>query len=497
VPLVERRAAASVTAGARPMKLLSAALVAALALPIAAHADDAADLAAIRKDMEAMRAAYEARLQALERRLQSAEATLAATPASSSASAAVATAAPPPATAVASSAASTAVPTPASTPTGAAAGNASAFNPSMSLILSGLYTHTSQDPARYSITGFALPRDAEIGPGTRGFSLAETELGFAASIDPWLRGAANIAIAADNSVSIEEAYVQTTSLGNGLSLKAGRFFSGIGYLNPQHSHTWDFVDAPLAYQAMLGTQFGDDGVQLTWLPPLDQYVELGVELGRGRSFPGTDTSRNGAGSFALTAHTGGDIGDSHSWRAGVSMLNSKASEQGLVATDAAGNRIDELFNGSTRVWVADAIWKWAPNGNATRTNFKLQGEYLHSTRDGNLVYDVGNANLASTVRARQSGWYVQGVYQFVPRWRVGARTERLDPGTPDYGASSGLIPSSDYHPRKDSLMLDFSPSEFSRVRLQLARDRAREGAADTQWFLQYQMSLGAHGAHSY
>jgi hypothetical protein len=439
--------------------------------------------------MEAMRAAYEARLQALERRLQSAEAALAASPAPASASAA---AIPAPATAVAVAPAATAAPAPS-----AEAGNASAFNPSLSLILSGLYTHTSQDPARYAITGFPLPGDAEIGPGTRGFSLAESELGFAASIDPWLRGAANIAIAADNSVSIEEAYVQTTSLGNGLSLKAGRFFSGIGYLNPQHSHTWDFVDNPLAYQAMLGTQFGDDGVQLTWLPPLDQYIELGVELGRGRSFPGTDSSRNGAGMFALTAHTGGDIGDSHSWRAGVSMLNTKASDQALVAGDPTGNRIDQLFNGSTRVWVADAIWKWAPNGNATRTNFKLQGEYLHSTRDGNLLYDVGNANVATTYRAQQSGWYVQGIYQFMRGWRVGARTERLDPGTPDYGANTALIPTTDYRPRKDSLMLDFSPSEFSRVRVQLARDHAREGAADTQWFLQYQMSLGAHGAHSY
>ena len=46
-------------------------------------------------------------------------------------------------------------------------------------------------------------------------------------------------------------------------------------------------------------------------------------------------------------------------------------------------------------------------------------------------------------------------------------------------------------------MLDFSPSEFSRVRLQFARDRARDGFTDNQWFLQYQMSLGAHGAHSY
>ena len=479
------------------MRSSFAAVVAALLLPMSAHADDAADVAALRKDVEALRADYEARLRALEQRLKSAEAALAAAPvAATSASQASAVAprasaaAPPPAVAAPTAAATPAVAT-------AGAGGANSFNPAVSLILSGLYAHTSHDPATYAIRGFPLPADAQIGPGTRGFSLAETELGLAASIDPWLRGQAAISFAADNSVEVEEAFVQTTALGNGLALKAGRFFSGIGYLNPQHSHTWDFVDAPLAYQAMLGTQVGDDGLQLTWLPPIDQYVELGLEVGRGRSFPGSDTNRNGPGMVALTAHAGGDIGESHSWRAGVSLLDAKASGQGLVATDGAGNRFAQSFSGSTRVWIADAVWKWAPNGNALRTNFKLQAEYAQSTRRGDLVHDVGGADLASTYSVRQSGWYVQGVYQFMPRWRVGARFEGLDPGTPDYGANNGLIALPTDRSRKDSLMVDFNPSEFSRVRVQLARDRAREGGADTQWFVQYQMSLGAHGAHSY
>jgi hypothetical protein len=47
-------------------------------------------------------------------------------------------------------------------------------------------------------------------------------------------------------------------------------------------------------------------------------------------------------------------------------------------------------------------------------------------------------------------------------------------------------------------MVDWSPSEFSRVRLQYARDRAGyDGLTDNQIILQYQMSLGAHGAHNY
>jgi hypothetical protein len=447
--------------------LLSAGLALVLAAPVGAMADTASDIQALRDEMEAMRAAYEQRLQALEQRLKAAETSAATPPGAGSATAA----APPPA-------------------------GASAFNPSMSLILSGLYTRTSRDPVNYSLTGFQLPPGAEAGPGTRGFSLAETELGFAASIDPWLRGAANISVHPDDTISVEEAYVQTTSLGNGFSLKAGRFLSGIGYLNEQHSHVWDFVDAPLAYQAFLGTQFGDDGVQVRWLAPTDLFIEAGAELGRGRSFPGGDNGRNGAGMGALYAHLGGDLGDSSSWRAGLSMLNAKATSQALLGADATGAPVTNSFTGSTRVAAADFVWKWAPNGNATRTNFKLQGEYMRSRREGDLAYDVENLAGTGAYRASQSGWYLQGIYQFMPRWRVGVRTERLDAGSSTFSVNPAFA-AIDYQPHKNSLMVDFSPSEFSRVRLQLARDHSRMGLPDNQLFLQYQMSLGAHGAHQY
>src|SRR5205814_6962617 len=119
--------------------------------------------------------------------------------------------------------------------------------------------------------------------------------------------------------------------------------------------------------------------------PTDLFIEAGAELGRGRGFPGSDGGRNGAGMSALYAHLGGDVGDSSSWRAGLSMLNAKATGQALVATDPLGGLVTNAFTGSTRVWVGDFVWKWAPHGNATRTNFKLQGEYLRSVRDGDLT----------------------------------------------------------------------------------------------------------------
>jgi hypothetical protein len=472
----------------KPMqqRILSAAVAIAMAGPAAAQsAASPNELQSLRDEIQALRSTYEARLQALEQRLQAAESTAAA-----KAPSAAAAAAPVEAAAPVAAAASPGAP--------AAGGGANAFNPAIALILSGVATRTSRDPAGYRISGFGLAPDAEVGPGTRGLSLAESELAFSASIDPYWRGALHAALHPDDSVSVEEGYVETTALGGGLTLKAGRFFSNVGYLNPQHAHTWDFVDNPLAYQALLGTQYGDDGVQLRWIAPTDQFIELSAELGRGRSFPGSDVGANGAGMRSFSVHTGGDIGDSHSWRAGLSVLQASARDQALTGL-AADDLIGTAFTGRTRVYIADAVWKWAPDGNATRTNFKLQGEYLQARRSGALVYDTSEngLNSAGDYRVTQSGWYLQGLYQFMPRWRVGVRTERLDAGTPDYGANAALFAGTGFQPKKHTLMLDYSPSEFSRVRLQFARDLAREGAADNQIFLQYQMSLGAHGAHGY
>jgi hypothetical protein len=85
----------------------------------------------------------------------------------------------------------------------------------------------------------------------------------------------------------------------------------------------------------------------------------------------------------------------------------------------------------------------------------------------------------------------------MPYWRAGLRYDRLDSGSTDYASNNANLVADGYNPDKVSLMLDYSPSEFSRIRLQLARDQSRENVTDNQFFIQYIMSLGAHGAHKY
>lgn len=458
------------------MKVCSISLLVALiALPAAASAAAPAtadaDLRALRDEVARMRESYEKRIDALEQRLVQAEAKAAA--AESTATKAETAAANQP-----------------SVPVGS-----NAFNPNVSLILSGLYSNLARDPTGYRITGFHLP-DGPLGDITpqRGFSLMESELGISANVDQLFYGAMNFSIHPDNTVSTEEAFIQTTSLPQGLTVKAGRYFSGIGYLNEQHAHAWDFVDAPLAYQAFLGGQFNNDGLQLRWLAPTDTYLEIGAELGRGAHYPGTGRNKNGSGASALFAHLGGDVGASNSWRAGLSQLSTAPQGRQWDDVDAAGAAITNSFTGSSHLWIADAIWKWAPNGNANNNSFKLQGEYLRRSEDGELAY---NGAATGIYAATQSGWYVQGIYQFAPYWRVGLRSERLDSGAVDYGSNNAKLLRPDYAPARNALMFDYNPSEFSRLRLQLAQDKSRQGVTDRQLFLQYQMSIGAHGAHKF
>lgn len=366
-----------------------------------------------------------------------------------------------------------------------------AFNPAIALILSGTYGQLRQDPA-IPATGFAMSAHPEH---SQGFNLGESELVMTANIDTQFRGEITLALEPDDSLGVENAFVQTTALGNGLNFKMGRYFSGLGYLNEKHAHAWDFVDQPLVYRTLWDNQLGEDGVQLKWLAETDTFIEIGAELGRGRGFPGSDRQRkNGVGSGVAFAHVGDDVGVSNSWRAGFSWHQTRR-ENALSTVKA----VDNSFSGDSKTAGLDFVWKYAPNGNATETNFKLLGEYFRRREKGHLTYDVANTNITDSYAVTQSGWHVQSVYQFMSRWRTGLRYDQLDSGTAQIGASNvvNVVSNYGFTPKRTTLMLDYNPSEFSRLRVQVAQDKSRQDLVDHQLFLQYVMSLGAHGGHQF
>lgn len=442
-------------------RTVTAVLLSLAAVPSPAQ-DLAGEVAALRQALADVRSEYETRLGELEARLAAAEARVAGAEGDAAEAFEIAEE-----TAIRQASDTTA---------------ANTFNPAIGAVLVGRLADV--DTGWEAIPGF-LP-GGELGPGGAGFSLGESELNMKASIDTLFYGALTLALEdedGETEIGVEEAWIQTTGLGSGLTGTFGRFFSGVGYLNQFHRHADDFADRPLPYQAFLGGQYLVDGAQARWLAPTPVFLELGSELSWGSGFPATANGERSPGAWSLFAKVGGDIGLSHSWQAGVSWLSADVNERG-AGEDAAP---DDLFSGDSELAVVDFIWKWAPDGNNLVRNFKLAAEYFRREEEGSfagLPYD-----------GDQDGWYAQGVYQFRQGWRAGYRHDAV---STDNGALFAGTPLADpaSRPKRDSVMLDWSPSEYSRWRLQYTRDRVLEQSGN-QFFLQYLMSLGAHGAHQF
>lgn len=459
--------------------LAGVAIAAILAAPDA-NAQKAApaspqDLASLRHDLDAMRQDYQTKIDDLSKRLAAAEADASAAHKEADTAAqklAAANASPAP------------EPTPAPEPlpppqTTSASQNA--FNPGIAAVLNGFFLASSHDPTTTAVPGF--PTGGDIGNPPRGFSLGESEVSFAANIDPSVAGFLDFSIQDNNDVSLEEAYIRTTNLPGGFTLKAGRFLSGIGYINERHAHDWSFSDAPLPYKAFLNNQFGDDGVQVRWIAPTAQYLELGAEAFRGDEFPAGGASNDGVGAYTAFARTGSDINIESSYLVALSYFHSR--DEGRATSNPTGT---DLFTGDTDLGIASLVYKWAPKGNPTVRNLMLTSELFYGREKGDFdLHPMSQTHF---------GWYAQGVYQFMPSWSAGVRLAGLDSQTPTLALAGTPLNDFGHTPFSASALLEFDTSEFGRWRLQYTEDDTN-ARANHELLLQYTVIYGPHGAHRY
>ena len=387
------------------------------------------------------------------------------------------------------------------------------FNPAISLILDGRYTDYDDVNAE-ELPGFMI--GGEAGLPDRGFSTGHNELTISSNVDDRFYAKFTAAIVEEGEgteVELEEAFLETLGLGNGFTLKGGKFFSALGYLNQQHEHEYDFVDAPLVYQTILGGALIDTGVQARWLAPTDFYLELGAEVTTGSSFPGGENEDGNQGN-TLFVKTGGDFNESSSWQLGLSHYSTEfdVREGGAHGGEEDGADI-ELENGESDISIVDFVYKWAPNGNPTERNFKFYAEYFQRDEEGEgsitEVDDLGNeVSATGDYDGEHDGFYVAAVYQFMPKWRVGVRFDQISSdneitnfapsgiNADMFGEETGLG-EADHDPESTSIMLDYSYSEFSRFRFQVSDTEFQKGENENVYSIQYIMSLGAHGAHRF
>lgn len=358
-------------------------------------------------------------------------------------------------------------------------------NPNISLLLDTfLYSSNLKDD---ELKNRGIPGFTTQGLERRnGFNLGAAEDGgelfIFSPVDPYFNLYANIPFA-DSGVSLEEIFAVSTSLPEGFQVKLGKFKSNFSRLDAQHPHAWDFFDVPLPYRAFLGTEAlgGEKGVQFTYLPALPVYTQFGVEVLQGENdlLFGAD-ARSGPHAFSFFVKSSIETTDSSTLYFGPSVLFGKTRNANIV-TDAE-------FDGTSALYGMEAVWKWK---RSSREGLTLQGEYLFLAQQGNLT-----DNVTDSLRRRQDGFYVQGIYQ-LDRWRFGARYDMLELFA-DTFKRAGLQQHFGKTPWRATGSVEFNPSEFTRFRLQVAHDRSgRDGRSNDEAILQMIFGIGAHAAHTF
>lgn len=389
------------------------------------------------------------------------------------------------------------------------------FNPSISIIPDIVYYRDSEKGGALEMIeeadgfhGAHAEGGHEHGGLSEGFNLRETEIAFSASVDPYFDVWALFA-ASEEGFSAEEVYFQTRRLPAGLTLKAGKFLSGIGYANKQHPHQWDFVDQNLPYQLLLGDHgLNEKGIQISWLPKLPFYLQLGAELLQGENekianymggdeFPSEDpdaepvtlSKQAGPRLFTGFVKIAPEIGYDHALQFGLSYASSQKHQE---VHDEDGDGIaGEVLDGKAQLFGADLVYKYDSPREYGAGDLVLVTEYLFRKKD----LDILGTN--SSAVSKQDGFYFQAVYGIAPRLQLAARCEAagLTNEQNENGVNSNFGTS-----KRWSAALTFNPTEFSRIRAQYNRGEIwRGGEKDKldQFMLQVQLSVGAHGAHRF
>src|SRR5438128_185678 len=221
--------------------------------------------------------------------------------------------------------------------------------------------------------GLIVDTVGSYGSKTRGdFELRAAELGISASVDPFARGYAIITGSNQGGFDVEEAAIVTTSLPYNLTFKGGRFFADFGRLSKFHDHDLPFVNRPNAIDRFIGGESQADGVELSYLVPLPQYLTLTAgaynKLGAANDRVSNTTPRD----FSQFTYLG---------RA-ATFLNLNDANGIDLGTSYAYTPEVKVDNGASRHLAGiDLTYRYIPLGQASYRGLIWGSEFLYNQED--------------------------------------------------------------------------------------------------------------------
>ncbi|MBM4162770.1 MAG: hypothetical protein FJ217_16960, partial [Ignavibacteria bacterium] len=352
------------------------------------------------------------------------------------------------------------------------------FVPDISLILDCSFVRrnlSNEEFQNVMIPGVA--RWTEPLHAKKGFNLNYGEITFFSVVDPYFDLFA-VCHVAEHHFGLEEAYGLTRKLPLGLQLKVGKFLSSFGRINDQHSHYWDFADQPLVCGALFGEEgLSEIGGRVTWVAPLEAYLLLGAEILEGRNaasfglkgfqvpqLAASVSGIDGPGLLVGYIKSSVDVED-------ASVLAGLSVARGMTRRDdgfSSGDQYGRAFSGNTALYGCDVTVKYPLD---PIRSVSVQGEYLWRDAHGTLyLNEIGEPVTRPGSMERLSGLYAQAVMKADLRWRLGLRYDLVQT---DEAVMKQFGLSGAESLTRISAMIEFNPTEFSRIRLQYNVDNSR------------------------
>ena len=371
--------------------------------------------------------------------------------------------------------------------------------------------------------GSSTERDATIlelkggehDPRKRGFTLQQAELQLNGEVDDWFtaQGVLVTFLSPDEGetiVEIEEAWLQSQNLPYQLQLKAGHYFTEFGRINPLHPHAWDWTDQPVILSRVFGPEgMRAPGARVAWLAPTHQYLEVfgGVQNGNGATMSSFLSNDEGYDERPIGGRPfpGDDLRDVRSWndlvwtgRVATTFELGEETRFGIGASAAYGPNPTGP-DADTLIYGVDFAWQWRPLDYTPGDPFlRFQGEWIGRRFDAAAQVDDSDPSSPFALPDQSLddwGAYVYGLWGWTDGWAAGVRVEYASGSGASYLGGGAFDRSQDPF-RTDrvrvSPLLQFQPSQFSRVRLQYDYDDSDHlaDAAHSVW-LGFEVMLGS------
>ena len=293
----------------------------------------------------------------------------------------------------------------------------------------------------------------------------EAELALQSVVDPYARADFFFTVGKDQvtgkfNFDLEEGYLTTLSLPAHLQLKAGKFRSALGRINPVHPHALPFISLPNAYSNYFGEGINDEGVSLSWLVPNPLfYQELVVQITDG-PIDNPSFSRSVGNTYFELAHL----------KNFFDLSANATLELGFSGMTGAN-----FFDLRTNIGAIDLTYKWKPVQFNTYKSFTWQSEAYFSNANISKESIVNSFAMYSFINFQFSRrLFFTGMYSYSNKPYSASTVENA------YSATVGWY-----------------ATEFQKIEVEGKTTSSNIEKEQNQIFLRWIFVIGTHGAHQY